>query len=280
MEHQEYMDVVYDFWEKNPNLTRLQACDKFDTVYKVAVQMGNFNYQVCNGGVPQWAFNGYMKEDINDLIEWFSKATKIVPESKKILDLLTQILKEADGNAAIALSNESDTETEICMECNGTGAYTDICVSCDGAGKIEEEDCPDCDGLGEVYETCESCAGTGEYEETISKFETFCDSMSTIDEQYYSIVNAEAIMQEILDKFDEVLYADADIIKKDNTPTKKPKCTLVGKDGNIFNLLGIAGEALRKAKQADKIKEMTKKVKATTNYSEALAVIMEYVDVS
>lgn len=59
----------------------------------------------------------------------------------------------------------------------------------------------------------------------------------------------------------------------------KPACKLVGENGNIFNLLGIASRTLREAGQADKINEMTKKVTSSGSYDEALLVLMEYVKV-
>ncbi|MGF7184725.1 N-formylglutamate amidohydrolase [Desulfitispora alkaliphila] len=60
----------------------------------------------------------------------------------------------------------------------------------------------------------------------------------------------------------------------------KPKCRLIGEDGNIFNLMGIATRALKKAGQSEKAKEMTRRIKTEAkSYDEALAILMEYVDV-
>jgi hypothetical protein len=59
----------------------------------------------------------------------------------------------------------------------------------------------------------------------------------------------------------------------------KPKCKLIGKDGNIFNLMAIARRTLIKDGQRDKSNEMIEKVKTQNSYDEALAVIMEFVDV-
>jgi len=59
----------------------------------------------------------------------------------------------------------------------------------------------------------------------------------------------------------------------------KSKCKLVGTDGNIFNLIGIARKTLREAGQRDKLEEMTNRVYETKSYDEALKTIMEYVDV-
>lgn len=58
----------------------------------------------------------------------------------------------------------------------------------------------------------------------------------------------------------------------------KPQVQLTGQDGNVFNLVGIASKALRKAGQADQAKEMTDKVFKASSYDEALRIICEYVD--
>lgn len=60
----------------------------------------------------------------------------------------------------------------------------------------------------------------------------------------------------------------------------KPKCRLIGEDGNIFNLMGIAIRTLKKAGEAEKAKEMTRRITTEAkSYDEALAILMEYVDV-
>jgi len=65
------------------------------------------------------------------------------------------------------------------------------------------------------------------------------------------------------------------------TPTEvtKPRCKLIGEDGNIFNLISIARRKLVKAGQADIAKEMEAKVKSSKSYSEALGIICDYVEV-
>lgn len=59
----------------------------------------------------------------------------------------------------------------------------------------------------------------------------------------------------------------------------KPKCKLIGQDGNIFNLIGIASRSLRLSGLADKAKEMSEKVTRCGSYNEALSIIMDYVEV-
>jgi len=61
---------------------------------------------------------------------------------------------------------------------------------------------------------------------------------------------------------------------------EKPKCKLVGENGNIFNLGAIASRALKKAGRHKTAKEMVNKMFSAENYDEALAIVQEYVDVS
>ena len=59
----------------------------------------------------------------------------------------------------------------------------------------------------------------------------------------------------------------------------KPKCKLIGEDGNIFNLMGIAHKILKEAGMEEIADEMIKRVTSSKSYLEALAVISEYVDI-
>lgn len=58
----------------------------------------------------------------------------------------------------------------------------------------------------------------------------------------------------------------------------KPKCKLVGKDGNIFNLMGIASRTLKEAGLKEQADEMIKRITSSKSYDEALGIIMDYVD--
>lgn len=64
-----------------------------------------------------------------------------------------------------------------------------------------------------------------------------------------------------------------------NVEVKKPKAKLIGADGNVFNLIGIASRSLKRAGQNDKATEMSKRVMNSGSYDEALSIIMEYVEV-
>lgn len=61
-------------------------------------------------------------------------------------------------------------------------------------------------------------------------------------------------------------------------PKRKPKAKLLGADSNIFNLLGIAKDALRTSGQSDKCDELYQRVTHSHSFDEALGIITEYVD--
>jgi hypothetical protein len=60
---------------------------------------------------------------------------------------------------------------------------------------------------------------------------------------------------------------------------EKPVAKLVGKDGNVFNLIAICYKALKNAGQEDKAKEMQNKIFGCGSYDEALAIIRDYCEV-
>ena len=60
----------------------------------------------------------------------------------------------------------------------------------------------------------------------------------------------------------------------------KPKCALIGADGNIFNLMGIASRTLKNNNMRDEAKEMIDRVTTSHSYDEALYIIGEYVEIT
>ena len=62
--------------------------------------------------------------------------------------------------------------------------------------------------------------------------------------------------------------------------TDKPDCPLIGADGNIFNLMGIASRTLKQHGMQEQSKEMLERVQQSGNYAEALNIIGEYVNIT
>ena len=60
----------------------------------------------------------------------------------------------------------------------------------------------------------------------------------------------------------------------------KLKCRLIGEDGNIFNLMGSVSRNLKEAGEPEKAEEIIRRITSDAkSYDEALAMLMEYVDV-
>ena len=57
-------------------------------------------------------------------------------------------------------------------------------------------------------------------------------------------------------------------------------CPLIGENGNIFNLVGIAAKTLRRNGLSAEASEMTEKVFGSGSYEEALGIIGEYVNIT
>lgn len=62
---------------------------------------------------------------------------------------------------------------------------------------------------------------------------------------------------------------------------EKPKCALIGEDGNIFNLMGIASRTLKRNRLRELAEEMWNRITSEAkNYEEALSIISEYVEIT
>jgi hypothetical protein len=62
--------------------------------------------------------------------------------------------------------------------------------------------------------------------------------------------------------------------------TGKPVAKMIGQDGNVFNLIGLAQRALRKDGMEAEAKELCERVFASGSYGEALRIMREYVDIA
>lgn len=60
----------------------------------------------------------------------------------------------------------------------------------------------------------------------------------------------------------------------------KPDCELIGQDGNIFNLLGLASCALKENGMAEQAQQMWSRVRQCQSYDSALGIISDYVNIT
>ena len=59
----------------------------------------------------------------------------------------------------------------------------------------------------------------------------------------------------------------------------KPRCKLIGEDGNIFFILARVRRALKVHGKDHEAEEVCKRVTSSKSYEEALGIIAEYVEV-
>ena len=60
-EHQRLMNEAYKNWTDKVGMDYPEFLTKLNQLERDAVVLGNFNYQVCNGGIYQWLGNRYYK---------------------------------------------------------------------------------------------------------------------------------------------------------------------------------------------------------------------------
>lgn len=72
-----------------------------------------------------------------------------------------------------------------------------------------------------------------------------------------------------------------DFIHEQQT-AEKPDCELIGQDGNIFNLMGIASRTLKQNGMAEQAQEMYERITGggCRDYYQALGIIGEYVNIT
>lgn len=98
----------------------------------------------------------------------------------------------------------------------------------------------------------------------------------------YLAENKDKLLSDVLykeeeyNKFEEWYNAHISELQVEN----KPKCALIGQDGNIFNLMGIASRTLKNNGMKEEAKEMCDRIVQSKSYSEALCIMTEYVEVT
>lgn len=81
--------------------------------------------------------------------------------------------------------------------------------------------------------------------------------------------------------FDDIVNNNAIREEHKQEEKQKPKCALIGQDGNIFNLMGIASRTLKRKKMSKEATEMCNRITSgAKSYDEALCIIGEYVDIT
>ena len=68
--------------------------------------------------------------------------------------------------------------------------------------------------------------------------------------------------------------------QKSSLEGAKPDCPLIGEDGNIFHIMGIASETLRENGMQEHAEEMRSRIFQCQSYDSALSIIGDYVNIT
>jgi len=121
---QKLMDEAYDKWQDNDwskQDFRNYISKIMSREHLIAVQVGNLNYQVENGGFLQWHDNGYSM-DLEDLISYCEEiGTKTCIKVKTLLeyvqDTISYFCTEAEEAMQLLTRNLFDNYAEVLRDC-------------------------------------------------------------------------------------------------------------------------------------------------------------------
>jgi len=90
---QSLMDEFYNEWQKeeNKNKDKWEVLGNLSEAHQIAVAFGNFNYQVENGGIHQWIYNGYFHDDSEKLTAYLESGAGLDERCQKILDTIYKL---------------------------------------------------------------------------------------------------------------------------------------------------------------------------------------------
>ena len=117
---QTLMDEVYDEWRKEENTGegKWDVLSRFSEAHQIAVVFGNFNYQVGNGGISQWIFNGYFHDDAEKFSEFLELGADLDERFQTILDKIYELDQFAqeigcDRDGYYIDQNDYDSESQF-----------------------------------------------------------------------------------------------------------------------------------------------------------------------
>ena len=195
---QHLMNQVYTSWQylglktTSANYGKHQVINLFTDLHRTAVVLGNFNYQVGNGGIRQWIDNGYCLDDLIYLYPIFTYL-KTLEENKYTTAI----------NDINALFSELRPPVKFYIE----HEYIRVeCENCQGYGECEYES-DDSDDSGVI--TCWDCNGTGDIKS--KNFEDYDFDASKFDSYEKSYHDWIKLFQIIVDHYEEIKLKSFDV---------------------------------------------------------------------
>jgi len=128
------MDEVYNEWREADNKGKWEVLEGFSEAHKIAVAFGNFNYQVENGGVEQWIYNGYFHDDAEKLMGYLETGAQTDERCKTILDRVSQLEQYANETGSDRYGNFYDIDDE-----DGESCFIGDAINCKRIGSTTYE---------------------------------------------------------------------------------------------------------------------------------------------
>lgn len=99
-----------------------------------------------------------------------------------------------------------------------------------------------------------------------------------LDNVVYDLYHGTSLEDE---KVIDNMFGDRMGYSIDEHEITKPKCALIGEDGNIFNLMGIASRTLKRNGMREEATEMCNRItNGAKSYDEALMILQDYVEIT
>lgn len=110
------MNQAYNKWGKEKNWNKQEFWDHINFQEKIAVALGNLNYQVENGGFEQWNDNGYYEIHCSFLVSLLTKIPQSeFPLLKQVLAFLEEVESILIQMNSWEIEEDKDTRTE-CLD--------------------------------------------------------------------------------------------------------------------------------------------------------------------
>ena len=118
--HQQLMDEAYEEWQKHAETWDKDVFfDHLDFIHRVAVALGNLNYQVRNGGFAQWHDNGYSESHYDFLTRLDTKEYSRLTEGLMLMCKAYSELKNNDiRRADRGYDDDEDRESSVTDQCD------------------------------------------------------------------------------------------------------------------------------------------------------------------
>ena len=139
--------------------------------------LGQLHYQICNGGIEQACFNGY----IDDLIEAYGSVDAWADALQQELGDTEAGRKATEAARFISEGVDGISLSKSCPDCDGSGYLTYEEEDEDGEPVTVEETCSECNGSGII--------DVDRYADV--DFEHF--GVDNWDHEYYTLVDSDFI---------------------------------------------------------------------------------------